>query len=198
MSEIYEMLMQETTEEVKPLLTNRSRLSEEGVRESLTAYLRTPSWMIVRVPLLVMAGVGASILIRGIHPGMEKHIVLSGAVVIGCSVAMYLYRFVMYPSRKAREVIMKRQETLKTKDIATEYRFFDENIICLTNGEVTSEIAYDDIRKIYRTQHYIVLVTFRRKMLMLTPNGFMDDQEEDFTRLMKEKCPMALPKKDTD
>ena len=93
---------------------------------------------------------------------------------------------------------MKRQETLKTKDIATEYRFFDENIICLTNGEVTSEIAYDDIRKIFRTQHYIVLVTFRRKMLMLTANGFQDDKEEDFTRLMKEKCPMALPKKDTD
>ena len=195
MTDIIEATAQEATEETSPLLVNRSSLTEEGIKESLTAFLRTPSWITVRVLFAVMAGVGIFILARGLSNGTEMTSVLSGAVLIVFSVFLYLYRFLIYPSKKAKEIIKKRQEKLKTKDIATEYRFFDENIGCLTNGAETSSVTYDSIRKVYLTQHYIVLSTFLRKMLMLTSGGFENAEDEDFYALMREKCPKALPKK---
>ncbi len=178
-----------------PLLQNNSSLTEDGIKEALTAFLRTPSWILVRLLFAVMAGVGIFMLIRGFNNGMEMQSILSGAVLVVFSLAMYIHRFLMYPVKTAEKIVKKKKEQLKAQELHTEYRFFDENIISLMNGEETAEIIYDSIRRVYRTQNYIILSTFNRKMLLLSPDGFEYGDEQDFLEYMKEKCPKALPKK---
>lgn len=181
-------------ERPEPLLQNNSSLTADGIKEALTAFLRTPSWILVRVLFAVMASVGIFMLIRGFKNGMEMQSLLSGAVLTVFSLAMYVHRFLMYPAKTADKIVKTKKEQMKAQELHTEYRFFDENIVSLMNGEETAEITYDSIRRIYRTQNYIVLSTFSRKMLLLSPDGFDYGDEADFMILMKLKCPKALPK----
>lgn len=179
----------------EPLLQNNSSLTVQGTQEAMTAFLRTPSWILISVLFAVMAGAGAFILIRGMNNGMELQSVLSGAVVVVFSIAMYIHRFLIYPSKTAKTIVTKKQAQYQSERIDTEYYFYEDNIISLMNGETTAEITYDNIRRIYRSENYIVMSTFRRKMLLLNPHGFEYGDEKDFFEYMEEKCPKALPKK---
>ena len=178
-----------------PLLINNSSLTVEGVKEALTAFLRTPSWILVRVLFIVMAGVGIFMLIRGMNIGNDMPTILSGAVVLVFSIAMYVHRFLMYPAKAAEKIVKKKQEQLKAAELITEYRFYDESIVSLMNGEENAEVTYDNIRRLYRSRNYIILSTFSRKMLLLSPSGFDYGDETDFMNLAEVKFPKALPKK---
>ena len=178
-----------------PLLINNSNLTVEGVKEALTAFLRTPSWILVRVLFIVMAGVGIFMLIRGMNIGNDMPTILSGAVVLVFSIAMYVHRFLMYPAKAAEKIVKKKQEQLKAAELITEYRFYDESIVSLMNGEENAEVTYDNIRRLYRSRNYIILSTFSRKMLLLSPSGFDYGDETDFMNLAEVKFPKALPKK---
>ena len=182
-------------ERPEPLLQNNSSLTVEGVKEALTAFLRTPSWILVRVLFIVMAGVGVFMLIRGMNNSNDMPTILSGAVVLVLSAAMYIHRFLMYPAKNAEKIVKKKQEQLKSTELITEYRFYDESIVSLMNGEENAEVTYDSIRRVFRTKNYIVLSTFSRKMLLLSPDGFDYDDETDFMNLAELKFPKALPKK---
>ena len=178
-----------------PLLINNSSLTVEGVKEALTAFLRTPSWILVRVLFIVMAGVGIFMLIRGMNIGNDMPTILSGAVVLVFSIAMYVHRFLMYPAKAAEKIVKKKQEQLKASELITEYRFYDESIVSLMNGEENAEVTYDNIRRLYRSRNYIILSTFSRKMLLLSPDGFDHGDEADLMMLAEVKFPKALPKK---
>ena len=178
-----------------PLLINNSGLTVEGVKEALTAFLRTPSWILVRVLFIVMAGVGIFMLIRGMNIGNDMPTILSGAVVLVFSIAMYVHRFLMYPAKAAEKIVKKKQEQLKASELITEYRFYDESIVSLMNGEENAEVTYDNIRRLYRSRNYIILSTFSRKMLLLSPDGFDHGDEADLMMLAEVKFPKALPKK---
>ena len=178
-----------------PLLINNSSLTVEGVKEALTAFLHTPSWILVRVLFIVMAGVGIFMLIRGMNIGNDMPTILSGAVVLVFSIAMYVHRFLMYPAKAAEKIVKKKQEQLKASELITEYRFYDESIVSLMNGEENAEVTYDNIRRLYRSRNYIILSTFSRKMLLLSPSGFDYGDETDFMNLAEVKFPKALPKK---
>ena len=182
-------------ERPEPLLINNSGLTVEGVKEALTAFLRTPSWILVRVLFIVMAGVGIFMLIRGMNIGNDMPTILSGAVVLVFSIAMYVHRFLMYPAKAAEKIVKKKQEQLKASELITEYRFYDESIVSLMNGEENAEVTYDNIRRLYRSRNYIILSTFSRKMLLLSPDGFDHGDEADLMMLAEVKFPKALPKK---
>lgn len=178
------------------LFFNRSSLTTDGVREALTAFLRTPSWIVVRALFGVMACVGVVMLVRGIINDMELTGLLSGAVLMIFSVAFYIHRFLMYPAKTAEAIVKKKREQYKSEQLQTEYRFYEGGVTCVMNGEETAEVTFDDVRRVFRTENYWVLSTFRHKMLLLSPEGFEAGDEADFLRLMKQKCPKALPKKE--
>lgn len=182
------------TEENPPLLANRSSLTEDGMKEALTAFMRTPSWILVRVLFAVMAGVGIFILIRGINLGMDTTNILSGGLVILLSAVMYFHRFVMYPAKKAKDVMKARKQKYKTDEITTEYFFYDDVITSVTQKTDTTDIGYDSIRRVFSTRNHIILSTFSRKMLILSPDGFDSGDQDDFYKLMEIQCPKALPK----
>ncbi len=192
MADIY---IPETEEEVAPLFINRSEMTETGVCEAMKGFMRTPSWFLIRALFLVMAGAGIFIVLRGLSQGMEAPQLAMGALVVLLSAGLYVHRFVLYPSSNAKKVMKKKREKYKTDAITLEYRFFEESISGLTAETDASEIPYDGIVRVFETKHYIVISTYRRQMLLLSPGGFEGGDENGFWTFMQNNCSRALPKK---
>ena len=190
-----ELYIPETKEEITPLFINRSEMNEQGVAEAMKSFMRTPSWILIRALFLVMAGVGVFIVLRGMSQGTEPPQLLMGAAVVLLSIGLYIHRFVIYPASNAKKVMKKKREKYKTDSITLEYRFFDDKLTSLTAETDTSEIPYDGVARIFETNHYIVISTYRRQMLLLSPSGFENGSVNDFRTLMQKKCLRALPKK---
>lgn len=147
--------------------------------------MRTPSWILIRALFLIMAGVGVFMVLRGMSQGTEPPQLLMGAAVVLLSIGLYIHRFVIYPASNAKKVMKKKREKYHTDSITLEYRFFDDKLTSLTAETDTSEIPYDGVARIFETNHYIVISTYHRQMLLLSPSGFENGSEDDSHTLMQ-------------
>ena len=182
--------------ESQPQLTAHAHLSERSTQKALELFLKTPMWLLLRALYLMLAIAGLWLLIRSLVQRGPVETAILGAAVIAACIGWYVWRFVVFPRRKARALAQRRKELFHSDTAQIEYRFYDDGFTSSAdNGREPMRLEYDDLRQILRGGDLILLCTQRRQLIALEPDGFVGGTEADFWRLMIEKCPRAVPKK---
>lgn len=117
----------------------------------------------------------------------------SGFLLIAA--ALYLFLGLRQPGKQARRQIQRYEESGSGSSPEVAVWFDSEEISAHRAGmEELTHISYDRMNAIYPDKDHIVLWTEAKQFIVLDCACFEHGTEADFWRLMKEKCPHALPK----
>ena len=116
-------------------------------------------------------------------------------VLYGLGAFMLWYALTMV-KRSVTRALDRSEEKWHVRGFDTTIRFTDTEFIdkdCVSADE--NRYDYAIVRRLVPYKHLILLHTKARQFLMLDRTRFENGTEDDFWRLMNEKCPKAVPKK---
>lgn len=179
---------------MEPKLINRYRFDADTLRASYR--------QVMGPTRLLQLGIAALILAAAVRYTVLYGSLFSESVTLILMV-LFLYLLAFFEAFRALTAVnravknsLKRMEAAKgvtAYDVTL--RFEDTEIV--SESELSAEPqrqSYANIKKLRRGKTLIQLRTRSRLVYTLDPSRFENGTEEDFWRLMKEKCPQAVPK----
>lgn len=188
--------MDETTQ-ATPILTNEFELTEELLREAFQASFRT-DWWIAPILLHFAAWVIGVLMVSSdlINQSPLPVLLLSVAYLVFV-IIWTIERFLLRPGRQAKQHIQQDKEKYGIEKVIALARF-EEGRIDFTTKDAPQDHqqpSYEHVVRILQTEHLILLFTKGKMMYFLGSSGFQNGTEEDFWRLIAEKCPEAKRKR---
>ncbi len=119
-------------------------------------------------------------------------------IVIGLPALAAVYGLLaLLGTRQNLRIVMKRlQENRQVKEYDCAVEFGPEELsLRVSYSDDLLRLPYKSLRRVLETKDLLILTTKARLSYPLDPVRFVNGSQEDFWRLMKEKCPKALPKK---
>ena len=97
----------------------------------------------------------------------------------------------------AAPMLTARRQAAKIREVhgGSAFRFeFREEDLGMTqpSGEQSEPVAWDSLTRAAQTRDLILVFTKNQTMLILDRSGFQNGTEDDFWRLISEKCPSLL------
>lgn len=184
------------TAQATPALTNECEFNRENLETSLRAYMKTP--MNIVADVLYVAIIVTQILSMAIPRAMGIPITIRplSILVIVIGVFMLCWRHLFLPKYSAKVQIKRREELLGVDRFPMELELRDDALVSrVPQFNEERSLPYDKLRRIQETEKLIVLITKQRQLMTLDKAGFRNGTEEDFWRLISEKCPDAKRKR---
>ncbi len=175
-----------------PCLTNESVFNRKALAEGLRAYRTGPRWIALVVIQVLLLLAAAGLLIYSIVIGQSLGPIILNCVLVVFVLGLTFYALVLSPSMSARAQIRRQEESYGLKEFKTTAVF--ANSAVSTYREKVSDpirMEYQNLKQIIESKNLILLVTRRRQLFLLDRGGFQNGTEEDFWRLIAEKCPQA-------
>lgn len=173
-------------------LTNRCEINCKTLEEALRAFLKSPVYCVSDV---LMGCLMIAMLVVVIRTDTSPMVIIPFVVCV----AMILFRYLFLPKYSARIQMKPKAELVGTDSFPVENSFLDSEILIrvVNDGHVNEElhVSYDKLLRVVETKNLIVLITKKRQTFSLDKNGFRNGTEEDFWRLIAEKCPEAKIKR---
>ena len=184
------------TAQATPVLTNECETNRKTLEEAMRASLKSPVYYVADV------GIGCGMIVMLVIAITTRRPTESKLPLYALSLfcaAMILFRYLFIPRYSAAMQMKRKKELVGTDRFPVETGFFDSEILTRVqnNGQINEEfrISYDKLRRIVETKNLIVLITKQWQFFTLDKAGFKNGSEEDFWRLVSEKCPEAKLKR---
>ena len=107
-----------------------------------------------------------------------------------------IYLGLSFPRRTANLVFRRIKEQYQVEEYERTNSFLPQEI--LSESSISSDsihLPYGNVTRITEWRGYIILRTTAQMLYILDCARFENGTETDFWKLMKEKCPQAVPKK---
>lgn len=184
------------TAQATPVLTNECELNRENLEASLRAYMKTPLNLVADIlyVLIIVAQILSIAIPRAM--GIPIPIRPMTIFVIVAAAFMLCWRHLFLPKYSAKVQMKRREELLGADRFPMEFELRDDALVSrVLQFNEERRLSYDKLRCIHETEKLIVLVTKQRQLSTLDKAGFRNGTEEDFWRLIAEKCPEAKIKR---
>lgn len=173
-------------EETK-LLANRCVMDERTLRRTYAQIFRRTLYLFCGGAGLIAAFSLLLIVLQGGLSPLPAFLLAAAGI--------YLWVGLRMPGKQAKRQI-RRYEESGSGDSPEVTVWFDEDGLCGSREgtENVTEIDYDSLASILPDGSRIVLWTEAKQFVVLDTARFENGSEDDFWRLMNEKCPAAVPK----
>ena len=178
---------------MEPVLKNRCLLNREIAAKSYVRLLLPRICILILTGLMVLGvAVRHTVLdLRQLYGPRLLFLVLEYGLGI-----LAIYLGLSFPRRTANQVFRRVKEQYRADEYERTNSFFPQEI--LSESSVSSDcihLPYDNVVRITKWKGYIILHTTAQMLYMLDSTRFENGTEDDFWRLMNEKCPDAVPRK---
>ena len=171
-------------------LTNRCRMDGASMRKSFKKFFRSRDLiMVFFIVLLLAAWVSYLAVVPPARQGAIRYAAPALAVV-------YAVLTFIAPIRNSRIYMRRLKETWNTDSYEATTTFEPDALVChFSHSGSVVRLSYQNIGKILEDDPLILIKTKARQFYSLDRTRFENGTEDDFWRLMNEKCPQAVPKK---
>ena len=175
-------------------LINRYRFNEDTLRRSYGQIMR-PVLVIQLLIALALLGAAIYYTVSFFSLFTESLSLLLMVLLLYVLAGFEAWRALTAVKRAARKAIRHVEQTKQVSEYEVTLRFGDEEIVTESSlGGEPRELKYATFKKLKRAKDLILLRTRSTLVYTLDPACFENGTEDDFWRLMNEKCPAAVPK----
>lgn len=179
-------------------LTAHCRIDEDTLRKGYTMNLRASGWA-----YLVFCSLFScyQILFRDLPMVLRYGARACWELLLITGVMLLIFAFILVnhffwmPKRRAKRTVQRALELGQNAWSEVTAVFGGDSIATLNNQNSDKlSLRYEVLRRVTVFQDRIFLRTKGRQFLAVDPSRFENGTEEDFWRLLNQKCPKALPR----
>lgn len=180
---------------MESLLTNRSRFDADTLRTAGRRHFRN-SFVLLVVMGILFLGCGIYELIHYRPLFRSAPYLLLGPLIFFLGTGYYLWRAFTSVDRYVKRTVQSLEESRQVSGYQCVFRFTDTEL--QIEASISSDLLhfpYSSVKRLVPYQNLILVYSLTKKYFMLERDRFENGTEADFWRIMREKCPQAVPKK---
>lgn len=179
---------------MKQELINRYQFNEDTLKKSYGQIMRV-ALTIQLLMALALLGLAVYYTVSFLGLFSQSLALLLMVLLLYVLAGFEAWRALTAVKRAVKKAMQHVEETKQVREYEVILRFGDEEIVTESSvGGEPQHLKYANFKKLKRCRELILLRTRSTLVYTLDPAGFENGSEDDFWKLMNEKCPDAVPK----
>ena len=178
---------------MEAVLTNRSRFDADTLRTAGRRSFRPRFILLMCLSILFLGGGIYSLLRYKPYFQTSPRLLLSPVIFFLGSV-YYFWQACTAVNRHVKRTIRRLEESRQVSGYDCVYRFTDTEM--QAESSISSDLLrfpYSSVKRLVPYRNLILVYGHTKQYFMLNQDRFENGTDEDFWKLMNEKCPKAVP-----